>query len=206
MTPRGGYEAVVLGASAGGLRALRTILGCLPAAFKWPLMIVQHVPADTDLSWLSILEMSCVVRILEAVEKESALPGSAYFAPPNYHLLMEPDRTFALSVDEKVNYSRPAIDVLFESAADVYGRGLIGIVLTGANRDGAAGLLAVKQKGGLTIVQQPESAEATSMPEAAIRSTDPDFILSPTEIGDLLVRLHEGRPGQVRSPVVRELP
>ncbi len=179
-------EAIVIGASTGGVSALMSILGALPAGFGPPLVIVQHQRPDAKDRLARALDGKTAIRVKEADEKESITPGTAYLAPANYHLLIEDDRTFSLSVEEKVNFSRPSIDVLFESAADVYGPGLLGIILTGASIDGSQGLLAVKDGGGLTVVQDPESAEMDMMPLAAIKTADPDYILNLHEIGWLL--------------------
>jgi two-component system chemotaxis response regulator CheB len=130
----------------------------------------------------------CSLNIKEADEKENIQAGYVYFAPPNYHLLIENDKTFSLSTDEKVNYSRPSIDVLFESAANAYGPRLAAIILTGANNDGAEGLRRIKQKGGLVIVQDPQSAENSYMPAAALKAVKPDFVLSLVEIGRWLTQ------------------
>jgi len=131
--------------------------------------------------------------VKEADEKEAIVPGTVYIAPPDYHMMVETDETISFSADEKVNYSRPSIDVLFEAAADTYGRQLVGIVLTGANNDGAAGLLAIKNAGGFTIVQEPEDAESPAMPIAAIQLAKPHSILSLDEIIKLLIK-----PGFIR--------
>ena len=128
----------------------------------------------------------CALEVKEAEEKEPVQPGYVYFAPANYHLLIEDDRSFALSIDEKVNYTRPSIDVLFESAADVYGSSLIGIILSGANNDGVAGMLRIKRSGGLVIVQDPDTADAPFMPKAVLEAISVDYKLAPRSIGHLL--------------------
>jgi two-component system, chemotaxis family, protein-glutamate methylesterase/glutaminase len=187
--PIGRYQAIVMGASAGGSKALLPILQCLPENFACPVIIAQHLHPLQEGPALMYRAQGCVISLREAEEKEAVRGGLVYFAPPNYHLLIEDDRTFSLSIDVRINYSRPAIDVLFESAADVYGATLIGVVLSGANNDGAAGLNYIKQHGGLTIAQTPETAEVPYMPKAAIQAAQPDQILSPPEIGRLLVKL-----------------
>jgi two-component system, chemotaxis family, protein-glutamate methylesterase/glutaminase len=161
-------EAVVIGASAGALEALSAILPALPAAFRLPLIVVVHVPPDRRSMLAEILQKKCRIQVREAEDKEPISGATAYFAPPDYHLLIEVDKNFALSSDEPVLFSRPSIDVLFESAADAYGPALIAIVLTGANADGARGIKAVVEAGGIAIVQSPESAFAAAMPEAAL--------------------------------------
>lgn len=183
------YEAIVIGASAGGLNALQEVLAPLPADFTLPILVVQHrSPAPGD-SLAFSLSASCQLMVKEADDKEPVKPGYVYIAPADYHLLVERDRTLSLSVDAKVCYSRPSIDVLFETAAEAYLSGLVGIILTGANNDGTAGLKRIKEKGGLTIVQDPATAEAAVMPRSAIQENIVDKILSLAEIAAFLVRL-----------------
>jgi two-component system chemotaxis response regulator CheB len=159
--------AVAIGASAGAVQALLTILPGLPADFALPILIVVHVPPDRDNALAALLQAKCALPVKEAEDKEPIVGGTIYFAPADYHLLVEAEGTLALSTDEPVNYSRPSIDVLLESAADAYGDGLVGMVLTGANHDGAAGLRAIYDAGGMAIVQNPNDAYATAMPKAA---------------------------------------
>ncbi len=159
--------AVVIGASAGAVQALLTILPGLPANFALPIVVVVHVPPDRDNALASLLQAKCALPVKEAEDKEPIVGGTIYFAPADYHLLVEAGGSLALSTDEPVNYSRPSIDVLLESAADAYGDGLVGMVLTGANHDGAAGLRAIYDAGGVAIVQDPTDAYATAMPKAA---------------------------------------
>lgn len=182
---------LVVGASSGGMQAISRLLTGIPANFSMAILIVQHIAASSDGSWTRILDSRCKIAVREADEKEPIRPGIAYFAPANYHLLVEPDRTLTLTVDEPVNYARPSIDVLFETAADAYGFRLIGLVMTGANSDGAKGLEYVKNKGGLTIVQDPETAETPFMPRAAIQQVCPDHILAIEAILELLISLHQ---------------
>ncbi len=190
-----GYEAVVMGASAGGGAALAALFPLFPAAYPLPLIVVQHLhPLQTSAAPI-YLDSDCALTIKEAEEKEPIEPGYVYFAPPNYHLLIEDDRSFSLSVDERVNYVRPSIDVLFESAVDAYGPHLVGVILTGANHDGAQGLRLIKEHGGLTIVQDPATAEAPYMPRAALQATRVDHVLSLAEIGQLLAE-QGWRPGR----------
>jgi two-component system chemotaxis response regulator CheB len=181
-----GYKAVVIGVSAGGMEALRVILSVLPADFPAPILVVQHLAPDSDDFLPRFLNEKCPPTVKEADEKEKASPGVVYLAPPNYHLLVEDDATLSLTVTERVNFARPAIDVLFETAADVFGPELIGIVLTGANDDGSRGLRKIKELGGLAIVQAPETASAGIMPTAAIAATEVDHILPLEEIGPVL--------------------
>lgn len=183
------FELAVIGVSAGGFHALKTILPELPATFPLSIAIVQHQSARSDGYLAKALDDICAITVKEAEDKEAMRPGFAYLAPPDYHLLIEPDRAFSLSVDEKVNFSRPSIDVLFQCAAETFARALIGVVLTGANADGAQGLRTIKQHGGLTIVQDPHSAEAPFMPAAALRATKADHVVSLERIGGLLCAL-----------------
>lgn len=171
-------QAIVIGASAGGVQALSTLLPTLPAKLGVPVLIVLHIPPDRPSQLADLFNARCEVPVREACDKEPAAPGTVFFAPPDYHLLVEPDRTLALSVDEAVNYSRPSIDVLFESAAYAYGNGLLAIVLTGANGDGSQGVRVVKARGGRVWVQDPATAYMSAMPSAALETVTADEILS----------------------------
>lgn len=162
-------DAIVIGASAGAVEALTKLLPALKPGFPVPIIVVVHVPADRRSAMADLFRAKCTLEVREAEGKEAIVEGTIYFAPPDYHLLAEGDRTFSLSCDPPVLYSRPSIDVLFESAADAFGSRLIGIVLTGANADGAQGLKAIIEAGGRGIVQTPSSAFAPAMPEAALR-------------------------------------
>jgi two-component system chemotaxis response regulator CheB len=179
-------QAVVIGASAGALEALTAILPSLPEHFPLPLMVVVHMPADKPSVLADLFQAKCRIQVREAEDKEPLSGGTAYFAPPDYHLLVEADRCLSLSNDEPVLHSRPSIDVLFESAADAYGPALIGIVLSGANHDGAAGLKAVSEAGGMAIVQSPKGAFAAAMPEAAKAMCPGAQVLTPREIAAYL--------------------
>jgi two-component system chemotaxis response regulator CheB len=183
------YDAVVIGASAGGMQALTAILPLLPADYPLPVVVVQHISPQSDNYMVRYFANLCPMKVKEADEKEPLQPGTIYFAPPNYHLLIEQSRTFSLSTEGRVKFSRPSIDVLFESAADAYCSRLIGIILTGANDDGSRGLQRIKLCGGLTIVQTPGSAEASAMPQAAISLARPDLILPLQGIAEKLVEL-----------------
>ena len=175
-------EAIVIGASAGALEALSVILPALPATFDLPIFVVVHVPPDNKSILAELFDAKCKVKVREAEDKEPIAGGTVYFATADYHLLVEADKTLSLSNDEPVLYSRPSIDVLFESAADAYGPGLIALMLTGANQDGAQGLKTVVQAGGTAIVQTPEGAYAAAMPEAAIAAAPSARVLSLKEI------------------------
>jgi two-component system chemotaxis response regulator CheB len=185
-------EAIVLGVSAGGLNALKTLLPALPASFPPPLAIVQHVGSRSDDFLCDYLSRISRIAVKEAEDKQPLLPGTAILAPSGYHMLIEPDRSIALSVDPRVNHSCPSIDVLFESAAAAYGPTLIGVILTGANGDGAQGLRAVKACGGIAVVQNPKSAQAAAMPRAALAATAVDHIVELEQLAALLLRLTMG--------------
>jgi two-component system chemotaxis response regulator CheB len=181
-------RAVVIGASAGAIQALSRILPDLPENYLVPILIVVHVPADgSDLPQL--FQAKCKVAVKEAEDKEPILPGIIYFAPPDYHLLVEADRTVSLSLDQPVLYSRPSIDVLFESAADAYGADLTGIILTGANEDGARGLAAVARAGGVALVEDPADAFAKAMPSGALARCPQATKLSLKAIGACLLAI-----------------
>ena len=186
-------EAVVIGASAGGFEALLFVLKDLPAAYPLPLVVVLHLPDSHESRLAELFGYRLSLQVREARDKESLAPGTLYFAPSGYHLSIETDHSFSLSCEDRVSYARPSIDVLFQSAADAYGKSLAGILLTGANYDGAAGLAGMQVAGGLTIVQDPASAEIATMPEAALRRMTPDLILPLAEIRSLLHKLGEAQ-------------
>ncbi len=186
------YEAVVIGVSAGGLDALSAVIPSLPEAFRLPVIVVQHQRQDSVGFLASYLDERSPLAVKEANDKEPIRPGTVYVAPAGYHLLIEEHRAFSLSVDEPVNHCRPSIDVLFDSAADVYGAKVIGIVLTGANADGSQGLKAIKAAGGLAIVQDPATAEADYMPRKAMKATEVDQVLELNQIGPFLTPLSLG--------------
>lgn len=183
------YRAIVIGASAGGMDAIKYILMPLQEEFPASILIVQHLSPHSDGYMARHLNELCKINVKEADEKEKILPGNVYIAPSNYHLLVEKDETLSLTVDPKVNYSRPSIDVLFESAAEVYENELIGIILTGGNGDGSKGLKRIKEFGGLAIVQDPRTAEADFMPKAAIKASEVDYTLSLNKISNKLIKL-----------------
>jgi len=182
-------EAVVVGASAGGVEALMTVFGALTTRFKLPVVIVLHMPDGHRSQLAEVFGRRLALPVKEADDKESIVPGTLYFAAPGYHLSIEQDRSFSFSREERVHYSRPSIDYLFASAADAYGSRLMGILLTGANQDGAAGLVQIQRQGGLTVVQDPSDARVATMPEAALALHQPDYLLSLQGIGRLLVEL-----------------
>jgi two-component system, chemotaxis family, protein-glutamate methylesterase/glutaminase len=182
-------QAVAIGASAGALEALTAILPALPGDFPLPLMIVVHTPPDKPSVMPELLQARCRIQVREAEDKEPIAGGTAYFAPPDYHLLIEADKFLSLSSDEPVLWSRPSIDVLFESAADAYGPALIAIVLSGTNHDGAAGLKAVAEAGGIAIVQSSHGAFAAAMPEAAKAMCPGARVLALPEIAQYLQKV-----------------
>ena len=182
MNARNKHAAIVIGTSAGGLYALSYLLQVLPADYPLPVIIVQHRYRDQKDLLEEILQAKCAIKIKQADEKEKIEKGIVYIAPPDYHLHIETDLTFSLTTDSFVSYSRPSIDVLFESAALVFGRQLTGILLTGANRDGTDGLLAIKKYGGVTIVQSPAEAQFSYMPQWAIDKGAAKFVLTLAEI------------------------
>jgi two-component system, chemotaxis family, protein-glutamate methylesterase/glutaminase len=179
-------DRVVIGASAGGVEALDELLPVLPASFRPSLFVVLHLPRERPSLLPEIFRRRCALPVREAEDKEPTEPGTVYFAPPDYHLLVEKTRQLALSADEPIHYSRPSIDVLFETAAEAYGEHLLGIILSGANQDGAAGLQAVREAGGVTVVQQPDSAKVPLMVVSALQRGPADFVLSLPEIASLL--------------------
>jgi two-component system chemotaxis response regulator CheB len=171
------YKAIVIGTSAGGVEALKIILKDLRATIEVPIIIVIHIKERTN-GFSNIYKHLNKLTIKEAEDKEDIKNGVIYFAPSNYHLSIEDDYTFSLSVEEKINYSRPSIDILFKSAAEVYTDNLLGIILTGANSDGALGLEKIEKLGGKCIVQDPEEAYFNTMPLSAIKSVSTCEIMS----------------------------
>ncbi|GAA4030090.1 chemotaxis protein CheB [Sphingomonas rosea] len=182
--------AVVIGASAGAVQALSDILPRLPAEFPLPILVVVHVPSAPS-GLTQLFSAKCAVAVVEPDDKEQIRPGTVYFAPPGYHLLVEPDASISLSSDEPVLFSRPSIDVLFESAADAFGAELLGIVLTGANEDGSRGALAIEAAGGQILVEDPATAYAAAMPTAALARCATARTLSLDAIADHLLGLVE---------------
>ncbi|MFT4607144.1 MAG: two-component system chemotaxis response regulator CheB [Urechidicola sp.] len=183
------YELVVIGVSAGGMQALSKLLPALPDDYKIPVAIVQHIGANNNDYLPSYYSKICQLPVSWASPAMPIAEGHIYFAPPGYHLLVENDRTFSLSVDDSVNHSRPSIDVLFNSAADVFREKLIGVILTGASSDGSKGLCNIKNHNGLTLVQDPDEAEVETMPRAAIETVGVDKTFSLNELKLLLLDL-----------------
>lgn len=183
------FEAIVMGVSTGGTQALRMIIPNLPSTFPLPIVIVQHLHPHSYSYFIEDFRQHSNLIVEQAEEKIKILPGHVYIAPSNYHLLVECERTFSLSVDEPVNFARPSIDVLFETAAEVYKEKLIGIILTGASKDGSAGVRKIKKNGGFVIVQDPDSAQIETMPRAAMNATDADLVIPLEEMVPALLRV-----------------
>jgi len=207
-------DAIVVGASAGGVRALLVLLAMLPASFALPMVAVVHIPRDHPSLLVEVLGARAHIAVREAEDKDVLLPGLV-IAPPNYHVLLDADSGrrhlagardvhLALSNDALVSYCRPSIDVLFQSAAEVLGSRVAGIVLTGANADGALGLRAIKASGGLCAVQSPDEAQVRTMPEAAIASAQPQLVATLHDIAQWIIALGAHcahRPGDVEGTV-----
>jgi two-component system chemotaxis response regulator CheB len=177
---------IVIGGSLGGMAALRTILRSLPAGLPVPLAVVLHRHREADDALLPLLQRELALPVREVIDKDPLVAGQVHVAPCDYHLLVEP-MCFSLSTDEPVQFARPSIDVLFESAADVFGPRALGVILTGANRDGAQGVRALRRRGATIVVQDPASAESRVMPEAALDAVPDALVRAPGEIGALLV-------------------
>jgi len=182
-------SAVAIGASAGGVEALLQLLSGLPAAYPLPVIVVVHLADDRGSLLSEVFGYRLALPVREAGDKDAIQPGTVYFAPSGYHLLVEKDFSLSLSCDPREHFSRPSIDVLMDSAADAWGPALAGILLTGANEDGAAGLACVGRAGGLTVVQDPSDAQSPTMPQAAIKLQNPDFVLPLRDIKTLIAQL-----------------
>lgn len=187
-TVRSGLSIVVVGASWGGLHALTVLVSGIPAAFPVPLVFVQHRSKDSHSLLGDLLQDHTPLRVLEVEDKQPIAPGHVYLAPPDYHLLVD-GKYFSLTVDEAVRFSRPSIDVTFASAADSCGPGAVGVVLTGANEDGAAGLRRIVDRGGHAVVQDPDTAEVAKMPAAALRAVPEARVLALEAIAGQLVQM-----------------
>ncbi len=185
------FEALVIGASAGGVNALLGLLSALPEDFRLPIVALLHLPEGRGSRLAEIFQQRTPIAVREATDKAPVEPATLYFAGAGYHLSIEHDRTFSLSCEAPVHFSRPSIDVLMASAADVYGPSLAGILLTGANDDGADGLAGIREKGGLTVVQDPGEAQVATMPEAAIKRLQPDLILRLDAIRELILHMDQ---------------
>lgn len=183
---------VAIGASAGGVQALGGLLSALPADFPAAVAIVLHIPPDHASLLAELYETRCALPIKEVEDKETIMPGTVYFAAPDYHMLIEPDRSFSLSCDEPVNFSRPSIDLLLESAACAYGSRVLGIILTGASGDGAQGLASLRRQGGMAWIQDPDEAYAKTMPSAALALAGADRVLRLDEMRTSLAAIGHG--------------
>ena len=187
--------AIVIGASAGGVEALSIVLPALPAGSGVPVFVVLHQPRQRQSLIVDIFGPRCTVPVREAEDKDPVVPGTIYFAPPDYHLLVDRGEggiQLALSTDAPVLFSRPSVDVLFESAADVYGPRLLGVVLTGASRDGAAGLAAIEKAGGRAVIQDPATAQVPLMPQASFENCPGAEVKTLNGIADLLATVGRG--------------
>ncbi|OGU35262.1 MAG: glutamate methylesterase [Ignavibacteria bacterium GWB2_35_6b] len=178
-----------MGSSAGGLEVMIKLLSELPQNFQLPFIIVQHRAKDERQLLEEVIQVRCKITVKQADEKEKIKPGTVYFAPADYHLLVEADMSFSLNSDMYVNYSRPSIDVLFETASEVYRDGLLGIILTGSNSDGAQGIKTIRMNGGTTIAQNPQYSLHPFMPQAAINTGSIQYILKVDEIKAFLLNL-----------------
>jgi len=195
------YSIVGIGSSWGGLAAMSKLLGDLPGDFSLPVVVVQHRRADSDQLLAEILQDATHLTVSEVEDKEPLTPGTVHIAPANYHVLID-DGFLSLTLDEPVRFSRPSIDVMLTSAADTYGSGAIGVVLTGANEDGARGLFDIVKRGGRALVQDPRSAEIAIMPHAAVKAVPSAEVLPLEGLGPRLIELsHEGAKVGARQAV-----
>lgn len=183
------WDAIVIGGSSGAIDVLNVLLPALPVGLMASVIVLLHLPCDRRSRLVEIFGYRCQLPVLEAEDQQPALPGHVYFGPPGYHLLVDHGPRLALSIDPPVNFSRPSIDVLFQSAADCYGERLLGVVLSGANEDGADGLAAIHAAGGHALVQAPGTASMRAMPDAALAQVPAAQVLTPEEIAAFLAQL-----------------
>lgn len=186
------FPIFCIGTSAGGVDAIQKILEALPVNFPNPIIVTQHLSHDTIIDVRLVFGRASKAEIIEATDKVSIQDRSIFFAPPGYHLLMEKDLTLSLSQDEPVHFARPSIDVFFESAAWALEKDCCGILLTGANQDGASGLMEIQRCGGTTIVENPKTAAHGLMPQAALDLFKPDYIVPLSDIAQTMVKISEG--------------
>ena len=186
------YKGIVMGGSAGSFEAMAAVLSVLPKNFTLPILVVQHLHPSDNGAFARHLGRTTGRQVVEPCDKEPLESGIVFIAPANYHMLVERNQSIALSIDEKVNWSRPSIDVLFHSAAYVWGDAVIAVIFSGASTDGAQGMRAIREAGGLTIAQDPESAKNPVMPRAAIHSGAALEVLGVREIGQRLIELVSG--------------
>ncbi len=191
--PGVGYDVVVVGTSWGGLAALRTLVAGLPSSFGMAVTLVQHRHKDSDHLLRTLLQERSELEVCEVEDKMPIEHGRIYVAPPDYHTLVEPGH-FSLSIEAPVRYSRPSIDVTFLSAADSYGHRVVGIVLTGANADGSDGLRTISDRGGMALVQDPETAESRTMPAAAVRAVPRARVMNLEGLVRYVASLPSGNP------------
>ena len=197
------YELVVIGTSWGGLHALRKVLGGLPPGFDLPVVIVQHRHRDSDQVLVTLLQDHTPLRVCEVEDKSELAPGDVYVAPAEYHVLVEPGH-LALSTEEPIRFSRPSIDVTFESAADAYGARTIGVIMTGANDDGSRGLRRIADRGGAAIVQDPATAESPIMPTAALRLVPEAKVAPLDQLGALIGKVQSRQKSAKRGALASE--
>jgi two-component system chemotaxis response regulator CheB len=195
------YSIVALGTSWGGLSAMTRLLGALPEEFPIPIVVVQHRSKDSDRLLVQLLQDATSLKVCEIEDKDGLCPGTVHVAPANYHVMIE-SGYFSLTIEEPIRFSRPSIDVMFTSAADTYGSGAIGVVLTGANEDGARGLAHIVKRGGRALVQNPKTAEIPIMPEAAVKAVPSAEILPLDRLAPRLIALSEEKPKVGRRTAV----
>lgn len=180
------YKAIIIGGSAGSFSVVSKILSKLKSGFNTPIILCLHRLKHVRSGLVEGINLKSNIKVIEPFDKEKLKNECAYLAPSNYHLFIEFDKTFSLSTEEPLNHSRPAIDYTFSSAAQVYRDNCIGILLTGANRDGAMGLKEIHLKNGYTIVQDPNTCDIKTMPQAALKLFKPDKVLNPEQIVEFL--------------------
>lgn len=183
---------ILIGASAGGVPAIHRIIPELPSDFQTPLVVLLHLPPTAKVDFEVSYARNTKLKISEIEDKMPIENGTVYFAPPAYHTLVEKEFFFSLSLDEPVHFSRPSIDVLFQSAADALADEVVGVLLTGANEDGAQGLKSIQEAGGIAIVENPETAEVPTMPKAALKLLKPDHLVSVPDLAGLLQKISRG--------------
>jgi two-component system chemotaxis response regulator CheB len=183
------HNAVIIGGSAGSFRVITRILHALPKHYPVPVLLNLHRLKHVRSGFVEALSIKSNIPVVEPYDKESIKPGIAYLAPSNYHMYIELNKKIALSTEEAVNHSRPSIDLSFETAAHTYNKKLLGIILSGANKDGAWGLKKIKEAGGTAIVQDPKECEVSTMTETALKTTEVDHVLSALQIVDYLLKI-----------------
>lgn len=189
----GKFQIIVIGASAGGIQAIPPVLENLPEDFGIPIVICSHIFPSEETYFPDFLKSKTLLEVKEADEKEEIKPGVIYTSAPDYHLMIDYNKTFAFSVDRRVNFSRPSIDVLFFSAADVYGAGVTAVILSGANTDGTKGAVYIKERGGSVLVQSPQTALSPVMPQSVIDNCEVDDIQSPEQICENLMKPNKNK-------------